>query len=130
MFKSKYFTEKFAYGANVITSLGITVASIILGIFLITWAIHAGSRACDRSSFTERCSRVLKYAHYNYSEIRYMGTTSDRAKHYRNSEVYLFRVTNLRGPSGSAPDMLADVKVEFDAVGDPNRVYDALYSVE
>lgn len=126
MYKSKYYDEKNAKKSSSITSAGIAIALVLIGIVALFMGLMAAGNYCADKVRVDRCKHALYMKGYRVESASYAGQTGDKARSYRNSDVYLFKVTNLVSPDG-AHYTTADVKVEFCDVGDQNHVYDDLY---
>ena len=127
MYQSKYYKEKDAKKSSSITSAGIAIALVLIGIVALFMGLMATGNYCMNKLKIERAEHILYMKGYRFESASYVGQTGDKARNYRNSNVYLFRVTNLTSPV-SAHYATADVKVEFCDVGDQEHVYDDLYS--
>ena len=128
MYQSKYYKEKDVKKSNSITSAGIAIALVLIGIVALFMGLMAASNYCATKVKIERCAHILYMNGYRFGDLSYVGETGDQARHYRNSQVYLFKATSLRGDSMSYS--AANVKVEFCDVGDQEHIYDDFYSAE
>lgn len=126
MYQSKYYKEKDAKKSNSITSAGIAIAIVLVGIVALFMGLMVTGNFCMNKLKIQRAEHVMYMKQYRFESASYVGQTGDKARSYSNSDVYLFKFTNLVTPDG-AHYATADVKVEFCDVGDQEHVYDDLY---
>jgi hypothetical protein len=119
MHRSKYHTEHKSEKSNALTSAGLTVVLVILGLALAWWLIMNTGNYLESSQYNDRASQAIDYAGYSYSSIEYVAKTSDEPSR-ETSRVHSFKVINFRAKSGGAPIGEAIVKCELGS-------YDALY---
>ena len=130
MFKSKYYQEKHASKSNSITSFGITIALILMGVVALFMGAGSLANYFRTHEKIERCSHILYLNGDRFDKVSFVEQTGDKAKRYRNSDVFLFKVTNYQEKGRSGFWAVANVKVEFCDVGDQEHVYDSFYSAE
>jgi hypothetical protein len=130
MYKSKYYKEKYAGRSNSITSFGLTIALIFVGVVALFMGIGSLANYFRTHEKIERCSYILYLNGARFDKVSFMSKTDDQAKRYRNSDVFLFKVTNYQEKGRSGYWSVANVKVEFCDVGDQEHVYDTFYSAE
>jgi hypothetical protein len=119
--KSKYYKEAGANKSNALTSAGITVAVVFLGIFGIYWMIMAanGDTFTLPTELHERyCGKILHHEGYSFSSVTFQGQFSDEPKYSSSSKVYSFKVINLREPSGVRKGVVG-VKCEYTEPDNP-----------
>jgi len=119
MHRSKYHTELKAGKSNALTSAGLAVVLVILGLALAWWLINFTSQSLESAQYNDRASKVINDAGYAFSSVAYVSKTSDEPS-FSSSRVHLFKVINFREKSGGAPIGEALVKCELGS-------YDALY---
>ena len=114
MYKSEYYSETHAKKSNSLTSAGIAVAIVLLGIFAVFQFISVTHDSLEGSIYSKRCSAAMHRAGISFSDVSYLRITEDEPAE-RNSRVYLFKVTNLK-TKASAPIADAFVKCELSEV--------------
>jgi len=123
MYRSNYYQERNAGKSNSLTSIGMTLVLVFMGIFMVYYLVVVTHDNLERGYYEKRCSIMLRTKGVSFSTILYLKRTADEPT-MSSARVHLFKVTNYRE---RFRNLMADAYVKCE-ISENDVMYDQFVS--